>query len=783
MQELILNEVETLVARALEHGEECDLRDWPTTTVRGQALSRVLLGLPLRWTDAAGAERTSIQPHRNGLRLRHANVTGPLTLDDAVGAEGGPLPPLDLQECVLSGTISLCRARLHYLSLAGSRLLHLRGIGTTIAGPLDISRISSAEPETAPTGATGRGVCWAELRGATIEGSLIASGACLVAPARRPGTFKGGRRAEYALDLRAATIGNELTLSPGFEACGGVNIRSARIDKDVMALGATLSAVEGFALTAAGARIGGSALFNVSESKDEPVRFAAYGNISFVDVTVDGSVEFRGAALGFLDAPNARISGSALFGVWEGGDTSFRFESSDGVSLNAATIAGALDFAGAIVKKATAQNAHIGGAAFLRAFKEWPFEVTEEVSLMSIRVGGNLEMTGAAIGNLDAENADIGGTAFLRASDGVGANLSFQSRGKVDLLGAKVRGDLDLSGATLKGNLIADRMEIGGNLWLKPWNKLPFVTDANINLSGAKIRNSLIVSGIKVSGPGPVKIDLSHSSVEVLDDENGAAWGASVVLAMEGLQYSRLAVVSSQETSAAAGKQQSPRARRLRWLALQYPPPERPPNIDDFSPDVYNRLALALRKAGYYADSRAVIRERLRVERQISGLSFARPFLSIYALLFDSGMSPARAVGTFLGFIAIGWAAAYVADHGSTWAHIDAVLELETSTVRSLVVPSNESENVVVPAILIGAAKSSAVDELPCGNEIEPVLYALDAFVPALQIGQERRCAITAKPAGFPWRVARAIYAILGWIVTALTILTISGVARRNLEA
>jgi hypothetical protein len=177
-----------------------------------------------------------------------------------------------------------------------------------------------------------------------------------------------------------------------------------------------------------------------------------------------------------------------------------------------------------------------------------------------------------------------------------------------------------------------------------------------------------------------------------------------------------------------------------------------------------------------------VTRDRLSVEREISGISFARPFLFLYALLFDSGMSPARAVATFLGCITIGTAAAYVADRGSSLLDIAPVLVLETSTVNSVVVQSGEQESVFVPGLLIGAAKTSAIDELPCGKEIDPVLYALDAFVPALEIGQERKCTITSRPEGVPWRIGRAIYAVLGWIVTALTILTVSGVARRHLD-
>ena len=131
--------------------------------------------------------------------------------------------------------------------------------------------------------------------------------------------------------------------------------------------------------------------------------------------------------------------------------------------------------------------------------------------------------------------------------------------------------------------------------------------------------------------------------------------------------------------------------------------------------------------------------------------------------------------------------ATHVADNGSALLRLDPVLVLETSTVNSLVVaPSAPLAGAAKASfrtgLLIGTAPTSSIEALPCGTEIEPVLYALDAFVPALEIHQERWCTITTEAAGFYWRIARAIYAILGWIVTALTVLTVSGVARRHLE-
>ena len=144
---------------------------------------------------------------------------------------------------------------------------------------------------------------------------------------------------------------------------------------------------------------------------------------------------------------------------------------------------------------------------------------------------------------------------------------------------------------------------------------------------------------------------------------------------------------------------------------------------------------------------------------------------------------PARAVATFLCCIAIGTAAAYVADRGLlTRVSILCSCSRQRPSTRSSCRRVSQHTRFV-PGLLIGAPTTSAVDELSCGHAIDPALYALDAFVPALEIGQERKCAITVDAQGVPWRIGLAIYAVLGWIVTALTILTVSGVARRHLDA
>ena len=629
------------------------------------------------------------------------------------------------------------------------------------------------------------------LNSARIGGALNMTGASAGSVIAR-NAYIGGAALICAYDCEDKTIPCAIS--------GELVMAGARVVGDLDANGAQLGG-----LNAENAQVEGSLYLSTWSGPKESLRFSTTGSVYVAGAKIAGNLNADGASMTRLSADNAQIGGAAFLGAWlnrrplvqaskESADLprhDYSFSAREGVSLMGCSITGNLEMSGATVLGLFASNAKVGGTVSLstrgRAGSTFRFELGE-VSLAGTQIGGNLEMTGAAVGILDAQNADIGGSAFLRASSGA----AFTAAVEIFLVAAKIRSDLDLSGSVLRGKLIANNTEIGGCLWLKPQKPHPIAISEEISLAGAKIRNALVVKDLEIRGPTPVTIDLSHSTIEVLDDENGAAWSKAVVLKMEGLHYARLVLNGRAKTESpskapglspnAGEPKKTARAQRLEWLALQYPLPKRRPNIDDFSPDVYDRLARALRGVGYYGDARAITRERLHVERQVSGISFARPFLFLYALLFNSGMSPARAVLTFLVCIAIGTAAVYVADRG--WPpNIDPVLVLETTTVNSLVVPSEESANSFVPGLLIGAAKTASRDEIRCGHEIEPALYALEAFVPALEIGQERRCVITPKPKGVLWRIGLALYAVLGWIVTALTILTVSGVARRHLEA
>jgi hypothetical protein len=100
--------------------------------------------------------------------------------------------------------------------------------------------------------------------------------------------------------------------------------------------------------------------------------------------------------------------------------------------------------------------------------------------------------------------------------------------------------------------------------------------------------------------------------------------------------------------------------------------------------------------------------------------------------------------------------------------------------------PSGESEPKGGGSTRL-ATKLAYAEPSPCNLDVSSLLYAADVFIPVLDLDQENRCSIRHDDAKSGhnytgWRIAKALYELLGWIVTSLVILVLSGVLRRDLE-
>jgi hypothetical protein len=236
---------------------------------------------------------------------------------------------------------------------------------------------------------------------------------------------------------------------------------------------------------------------------------------------------------------------------------------------------------------------------------------------------------------------------------------------------------------------------------------------------------------------------------------------------------------------------------RLNWLSLQYA--SFLPSYSEYHPQPYEQLASAYRAGGLTNDARRVLSEKLTIERKHRTHAALKPFLWLSWLLFDYGLSPRRALLTLTAFIAIGWVAVRFANGPAGLMVIDA------APTQTVVAEDGRVGSPVVP-------RAGTISELPCGGAISPLLYATDVFIPLLDLREEPRCqvrsfssadaarwravetqgglqlqnvsvyraALLADPRA--WLIAKAIYAIAGWIIVSLTILTVSGVLRHQIE-
>jgi hypothetical protein len=257
--------------------------------------------------------------------------------------------------------------------------------------------------------------------------------------------------------------------------------------------------------------------------------------------------------------------------------------------------------------------------------------------------------------------------------------------------------------------------------------------------------------------------------------------------------------------------------RRLRWLDLQYYHPHKP-TAKEYSPDAYEHLINGLNTIGSFDSARRIASARLTLEDRLRHF-FLRPFWVAFRVLFDYGFSIGRAIATFAICIGIGWYAAHVADYGSSrFPHAGNVLIINTEMPETRI--TEEGKEVKIYSIEAEKSSTPYKDDVPCRGRILPLLYALDVFVPVLDLRQQDACSIapedkrdkfkyvwnqqtgTRQSSSWRWaeesklklwslclehkyliwHIAQATYAILGWVLTPLTILTITGFLRRHLE-
>lgn len=177
-----------------------------------------------------------------------------------------------------------------------------------------------------------------------------------------------------------------------------------------------------------------------------------------------------------------------------------------------------------------------------------------------------------------------------------------------------------------------------------------------------------------------------------------------------------------------------------------------------------------------------------------AGLTFISPICHrIMDSFFGHLRRPVRAIATLVIAFLLGWAGVHAANGRG-------MMVIDVEPVATLV---GEKQQVLV----IGSPRQADVQNLAsnvhCGNHISEALYALDVLVPLIDLREENRCevgqalpgeryrrdgfmgtleSLAPDPPTF-WSVLKALYAIAGWFIVSLSILTFAQITRARGES
>jgi hypothetical protein len=280
-----------------------------------------------------------------------------------------------------------------------------------------------------------------------------------------------------------------------------------------------------------------------------------------------------------------------------------------------------------------------------------------------------------------------------------------------------------------------------------------------------------------------------------------------------------------------------PLEHRRSWLRTQYKNPEAVTE-DEYEPQPYEQLAKVWRAEGRYSEATSITFDRLDLERKvrngpvfeggigrfsertvrmiqgavfvvflallagvirgyIPGENWGSPIVagfvgSLLLLLptgflkfwlfqapFGYGLKTGYALLTFVSLWVLGAALVFLGTNEIS-GHIIKVDASSVGTQASETTPGDPT--TVTPVVIPVVGVPGSPTEIPCRNQVDPLLYALDVMVPLLDFRQEQRCTVSSAPNAWLWRFVKVGYAVVGWIVVSGLVLTASGFVRRQIE-
>jgi hypothetical protein len=539
----------------------------------------------------------------------------------------------------------------------------------------------------------------------------------------------------FALLADGLRVKGDVGLCGAFRATGEIRLIGATVGGDLVCSTATFHNPGGIAFMIDRSSIGGAAIFTED--------FKASGEVRLMGARVARDLIFEKAS---LSNPNAKALNAEHVDVGGSFRLRYGFHAEGEVSLLRSVISKSFDCSGGLFRKNNAdENAAANGIAISAdgivahdIYLALGFEAHGLVKFMGARISGDLACVDGTFNNpgriaLAADGALIDGSVFLRNA---------KIRGEVRLVGAKISSSLECDAASIINPqgmaLNGQGAQIGGNALFRNG----FSAEGIVSLHKASVRRYLLWQEIR--NPSKASLDLREASVSIFGDA-AASWPSEGKLRLRGFKYEELsgdAPLSARE--------------RVKWVRLQ-PRSER-------QPQTYEMLARSLRDSGDYRGA-----DKLLIEKNNEILKsdvlrwFSKTGFFLRRIFNGYGYRPSR---VFL------WALLLLAVSSllfaSAWHKGFYVLKVESS----------------------GTSIALAAHRLAIPN-FRPVMYALDSFVPFVDLGEVESWAVNLTASGqlFGHMRATGVFvndfrlalSMIGWFLVAYFASRVIGAIARRL--
>ena len=449
---------------------------------------------------------------------------------------------------------------------------------------------------------------------------------------------------------------------------------------------------------------------------------------------------------------HARIGGRLLLSA----TSHARLETSGSVRLDGAHVDGSVELHGALLQARdgtafSAQSATVGGNVELRPIHGYRCEAYGEVALGAAHITGDLDCASARLINpegraLHCEDLVVE-SVFLTRRD---SDVPLEASGRLNFLTATVGGSFFMSNVRLHpGPDYTGLISRGGPV--------------AINMQQIRVSNAMVLVNIGALQCGgddtrdesfrPVEgwFMLAGAQMNSLIDDVVSGWPAPGYLDLDGIAYERVRHVGGGDLAVA----------RSNWLKRQFV--DERPDASTFRPQPYEQLTRVLRSSGLSreADVIAVEKIRMRLAARVES-PWQRLFPHLLMLISHHGYSTSRAVYSFLFFVLIG-AVMYTV----------AVLNFGQPFFPFEQAP--EATNYVLP---FGLGEVDVA--LGCPG-LDTLHYAFDFAIPIIDLGQDSFCRFVPNgEARWLWLVLHSLFGLLGGCLSAVVILTLTGVLRRD---